>query len=86
MAAQVMAAGKRALVLLGTIATGTGGWVYAQAVAAQAKTNELLANNGTCEECGEEGVAKNSVEYWTKQAQFWKAAADKFRGNAGGTG
>ncbi|KAL9188978.1 hypothetical protein ACHAXT_011468 [Thalassiosira profunda] len=86
MAAQVVAAGKRALVLLGTMATASGGWVYAQAVAAQAKTNELIANNGACEECGEEGAAKNSVEYWTKQAQFWKAAADKFRANARGTG
>lgn len=33
---------KRLLVLFGGVMTGMGGWVYAQAVAAQAKTNELL--------------------------------------------
>ena len=34
---------KRLLVLFGGVMTGAGGWVYAQALAAQSKTNELLS-------------------------------------------
>ena len=86
MAATFAATGKRVLILLGGTATGIGTWVYAQAVAAQAKTNELLMQSkGECEECGTKDggdlVNNNSAEYWKKQTEFWKSAADKWKGS-----
>ena len=57
--------------------TGAGGWVYAQAVAAQqAKTNELqaLMSNSSG------GVSENAVEYWKNQSKVWNDAAKKWSG------
>mmetsp|Transcript_42525 Transcript_42525/g.77687 ORF Transcript_42525/g.77687 Transcript_42525/m.77687 type:complete len:236 (+) Transcript_42525:126-833(+) len=49
MASTAIVAGRRILVLFGGMLTGMGGWLYAQAMAAQAKTNEMLLN--TRESC-----------------------------------
>ncbi len=68
---------KRLLVLFGGVMTGAGGWVYAQAVAAQqAKTNELqaLMSNSSG------GVSENAVEYWKNQSKVWNDAAKKWSG------
>ena len=65
---------KRLLVLFGGVMTGAGGWVYAQAVAAQAKTNELLMSSGSG------GVSENAVEYWKDQSKIWNDAAKKWSG------
>jgi len=56
--------------------TGTGGWVYAQAVAAQAKTNELLLMSSS----GGTDVSENAVEYWKNQSKKWNDAAKKWSG------
>lgn len=45
MATTVLTTGKRMLMLFGGMVTSMSGWVYAQALAAQAKTNELLEDN-----------------------------------------
>eukprot|EP00985_Skeletonema_marinoi_P010746 scaffold5047_cov127-Skeletonema_marinoi.AAC.3 len=69
---------KRLLILFGGVMTGTGGWVYAQAVAAQAKTNELLlmSSGGG----GGTDVSENAVEYWKSQSKKWNDAAKKWSG------
>mmetsp|Transcript_12442 Transcript_12442/g.19162 ORF Transcript_12442/g.19162 Transcript_12442/m.19162 type:complete len:309 (-) Transcript_12442:121-1047(-) len=65
---------KRLLVLFGGVMTGAGSWVYAQAVAAEAKTNELLLTSGG----GGTHVSKDAVEYWKNQSQLWSEAAKKW--------
>ncbi|KAL7491223.1 hypothetical protein ACHAWT_000639 [Skeletonema menzelii] len=62
---------KRLLMLFGGVMTGTGGWVYAQAVAAQAKTNELLMMSSS---------SNGGVEYWKNQSKLWNDAAKKWNG------
>ncbi len=67
---------KRLLILFGGVMTGAGSWVYAQAVAAQAKTNELMlaaSDEGT-------DVTENAVEYWKNQSQLWSKVAKKWSG------
>lgn len=72
LATTAITAGKRVLVLLGGMMTTMGGWVYAQALAAQAKTNELM-------EGGVNGdSAQNAIDYWKKQTEHWKAEAAKW--------
>ena len=66
---------KRLLILFGGVMTGAGGWVYAQAVAAQAKTNELLMMSSSGS-----GVSENAVEYWKNQSKLWNDAAKKWYG------
>ena len=68
---------KRLLILFGGVMTGTGGWVYAQAVAAQAKTNELLLMSSSS---GGTDVSENAVEYWKSQSKIWNDAAKKWSG------
>lgn len=67
---------KRLLVLFGGVMTGAGSWVYAQAVAAQAKTNELMLTGGG----GGTDASENAVEYWKNQSQLWSVAAKKWSG------
>ncbi|KAL7447058.1 hypothetical protein ACHAXM_010729 [Skeletonema potamos] len=62
---------KRLLVVFGGVMTGVGGWVYAQAVVAQAN-------------CGSSGggsdVSENIAEIWKNQSKLWSDAAYKWNG------
>jgi hypothetical protein len=84
---------KRLLVLFGGVMTGMGGWVYAQAVAAQAKTNELLMsgsdlimiggsddNGDTDDSNGSSDSRSSAEEYWKKQGKVWNDAAKFWNG------
>ena len=84
---------KRLLVLFGGVMTGMGGWVYAQAVAAQAKTNELLmsgsdlimiggsgGNGDTDDSNGSSDSRSSAEEYWKKQSKVWNDAAKFWNG------
>lgn len=81
MASTAIVAGRRILVLFGGMLTGVGGWVYAQAMAAQAKTNEMMLNTReNCDDCGVGLV--NQTDLWKKQADYWKIVSDKWNGGA----
>jgi hypothetical protein len=79
---------KRLLVLFGGVMTGMGGWVYAQAVAAQAKTNELLMSGSDLIMSGGSGgngssndsSSSSAEEYWKKQSKVWNDAAKFWNG------
>jgi hypothetical protein len=68
---------KRLLILSGGVLTGLGGWVYAQAVAAQATTSELLVSNssGGCDDIGE---SKSAASFWKNQSKLWSGTAEKW--------
>ena len=87
---------KRLLLLFGGVMTGMGGWVYAQAVAAQAKTNELLMSGSDLIMIGGSGgngatyndtnggsndsSSSSAEEYWKKQSKVWNDAAKFWNG------
>ncbi|KAL7530128.1 hypothetical protein ACHAWF_003255 [Thalassiosira exigua] len=79
MTAAILTFGRRALIMLGGMATGAGGWVYAQAAAARAKTDEFVAQMAP-DESDDNGSYANDASYWEKQAETWKSVADKWRG------
>mmetsp|Transcript_20158 Transcript_20158/g.43787 ORF Transcript_20158/g.43787 Transcript_20158/m.43787 type:complete len:270 (-) Transcript_20158:120-929(-) len=75
MATTAMTTGKVLFGGMVTVVTGMGGWMYAQAMAVQAKSNELLENNG--------GALVNQTGFWKKQTHFWNAIDDKWSGSTG---
>ena len=73
-----------------------GGWVYAQAMSAQEKTNNFLGiqqqqsdgeyNSGKMsagEEVRSDDLVKKDQNYWMKQAEYWKTIAKKWNGGDG---
>lgn len=74
MATTALTNGKRMLVLFGGMLTGMGGWVYAQAIEAQAKTSKFLEDSGG-------GDLMKQTDYWKEQTSFWKTVADRWNGS-----
>ena len=61
--------------------TGAGGWVYAQALAAQSKTNELLSMSSIGSGGGSSDVSsENATEFWKNQTKLWNDAAKEWNG------
>ena len=78
-AATAIAAGKRFLVLLGTMMTGMGGWGYSQARAGQAQINEIATEESRKESSVS---AVNQVDFWKEQHEIWKTLSELWSGSS----